>query len=62
MRTTADTYLLQVNISNTVRSGFRRTQWLLSFMVILGVFWGLKLTGITMAGEAFCGIEEHVHG
>ena len=62
MRTTADTYLSQVNISNTVRSGFRRTQWLLSFMVILGVFWGLKLTGITMAGEAFCGIEEHVHG
>ncbi len=35
---------------------------LLSLAVILGVFWWLKLTGITMAGEAFCGYDEHIHG
>lgn len=30
-------------------------------MVIILVFWWLKLTGITMAGQAFCGNEEHIH-
>lgn len=34
---------------------------LLSLLVIWGVFWSLKLTGITLAGEAFCGIDEHEH-
>ena len=33
---------------------------ILSLVVILAVFWWLKLVGITMAGEAFCGMEEHV--
>ena len=40
-------------------------QWLsaampwISLAVVLLVFWWLKLTGITLAGEAFCGISEH---
>ncbi|MBR4072267.1 MAG: hypothetical protein IKK26_06915, partial [Clostridia bacterium] len=34
---------------------------LLSLFIILGVFWWLKLTGITLAGEAFCGYSEHIH-
>ena len=62
MRISADTYLLQVNRSNMVRSSFRKICLTLSLLVILGVFWALKLTGITMAGEAFCGMEEHIHG
>lgn len=33
----------------------------LSLIVILCVFWNLKLTGITLAGDAFCGNQEHVH-
>ncbi|MBE6598656.1 MAG: Cna B-type domain-containing protein [Ruminococcaceae bacterium] len=33
-----------------------------SLLVILGVGWWLRLTGITMAGEAFCGWDEHAHG
>lgn len=33
----------------------------LSLFVITAVFWWLKLVGITMAGEAFCGMEEHSH-
>lgn len=61
MRISADMYLSQVKRSNRVRDGFCKTQRLLSLMVVLVVFWGLKLTGITMAGEAFCGKEEHVH-
>ena len=34
---------------------------MLSVVVILTVFWSLKLTGIGVAGEAFCGKNEHVH-
>lgn len=34
---------------------------LLSLFVVIVVFWCLKLTGITLAGEAFCGKEEHEH-
>ena len=34
---------------------------ILSLAVILIVFWWLKLTGITLAGEAFCGFDEHTH-
>ncbi len=32
-----------------------------SLLVIIGIFWWLKLTGITMAGDAFCGNDEHRH-
>ena len=45
-----------------LRSNIRQMIAVLSLIVVLGVFWCLKLTGITMAGEAFCGIDEHVHG
>lgn len=34
---------------------------LLSLFVVIAVFWQLKLVGITLAGEAFCGKEEHQH-
>ena len=34
---------------------------IISLFVVIGVFWWLKLIGITMAGEAFCGMEEHTH-
>ena len=43
----------------------RRSLWKivtsLSLAVVFVVFWGLKLTGIGVAGEAFCGKEEHTH-
>ena len=35
---------------------------IISLFVVIAVFWGLKLTGITLAGEAFCGYDEHEHG
>ncbi|MBP3299900.1 MAG: Cna B-type domain-containing protein [Clostridia bacterium] len=34
----------------------------LSLFVVLAVFWWLKLVGVTLAGEAFCGMAEHTHG
>lgn len=32
-----------------------------ALIVSLIVFWWLKLVGITVTGEAFCGLEEHTH-
>lgn len=61
MQSSAESYLLQLNKNNSTRSHLRQSLLLLSLVVVLSVFWNLKLTGITMAGEAFCGMEEHVH-
>ena len=33
----------------------------LSFIVSLDVFWSLRLSGLTMAGDADCAITEHTH-
>ncbi len=54
-------YLSQLHKQNTILAGLRQAILTLSLVVILAVFWGLKLTGITLAGEAFCGKPEHVH-
>lgn len=62
MQTKADIYLSKLKNSNSLHSGIRQSLLVLSLLVVLCVFWGLKLTGITMAGEAFCGMEEHIHG
>ena len=34
---------------------------MISLIIVLLVFWWLKLIGITMAGEAFCENDEHIH-
>ena len=57
----AENYVSRVNQQNTLRHGIQQFSILLSLLVIWGVFWSLRLTGITMAGEAFCGIDEHEH-
>lgn len=62
MQESSDRYLQQIRTSNTERRQFRKVLTVLSLIVVLGVSWTLKLTGITLAGEAFCGMEEHVHG
>ncbi|MBR6513629.1 MAG: LPXTG cell wall anchor domain-containing protein [Clostridia bacterium] len=33
-----------------------------AIIVAIGVFWWLKLVGITVTGDAFCGKTEHTHG
>ncbi len=52
----------QLNIIHRDRHNLRQIIPTLSLIVILIVFWSLKLTGIGIAGEAFCGKEEHIHG
>ncbi len=34
---------------------------LTAFIVAIIVFWWLKLVGVTVTGEAFCGLDEHTH-
>ena len=53
--------LEQLNRNSADRHHLRQIVFALSFAVILMVFWSLKLTGIGIAGEAFCGKAEHVH-
>ena len=55
------TYLAQQSQQEAFRRTLYQTLLILSLLVTVGVFWGLKLTGITMAGEAFCGMDEHNH-
>ena len=59
---TTESYMAQLNMNQRIQDGLRQALIVLSLFVTIGVFWGLKLTGITMAGEAFCGLDEHVHG
>lgn len=61
MHSGAKQYLKKAYGINRI-SIFVKHAWMsLSLVVILAVFWWLKLTGITMAGEAFCGMTEHTH-
>jgi len=53
--------LEKLNKENTDRFRLRQIVPTLSLIVILVVFWSLKLQGIGVAGEAFCGKAEHVH-
>lgn len=61
MQRKGEIYLSKVNRRNAARSMLQRMLLILALMVTVGVFWRLKLTGLTLAGEAFCGLEEHVH-
>ncbi len=53
--------LEQLNRNRRDRHSLRQIIATLSLVVILVVFWNLKLTGIGIAGEAFCGKAEHTH-
>ena len=57
----AEQYLNINNRTKALKNRFAIVLPILSLLVILVVFWWLKLTGITLAGEAFCGKEEHTH-
>ena len=51
----------QLNTNNKDRRSLWKIVTSLSLAVVFVVFWSLKLTGIGVAGEAFCGKPEHVH-
>jgi len=53
--------LEQLNIYSKDRRSLWKIVTSLSLVVVLIVFWNLKLTGIGIAGEAFCGMQEHIH-
>ena len=54
-------YLLKLNIEKRklVRAAAILTA--LSCLVIVGVSWNLRITTITVANGATCGIQEHQH-
>ncbi len=53
--------LVHTKLNNSKFRGRIAVVLLLSIVVVTAVFWWLKLVGITKAGEAFCGFEEHAH-
>ena len=53
--------LEQLNINNKYKHSLWKIVTTLSLVVVFAVFWSLKLTGIGIAGEAFCGMQEHSH-
>ncbi len=53
--------ILEAGRNRDIRHKLIALMLVLSIVIVPGVFWWLKLTGITMAGEAFCGMAEHVH-
>ena len=54
-------YIAQAKSGWSLRKGTQQIVTACALLVVLSVFWWLKLTGITIAGEAFCGNAEHVH-
>jgi len=53
--------LEQLNRNSRIRHNLWKVVTCLSLVVVFIVFWCLKLTGIGIAGEAFCGMQEHTH-
>ena len=56
------TFTAQTEAARVQRNVIRQVITLSALLVVVAVFWWLKLTGITIAGEAFCGMAEHSHG
>ncbi len=54
-------YIRKAKVNKKTSKRLAKVVVCLSLVVILGVFWGLKLTGITLAGQAHCGKIEHKH-
>ena len=54
-------YFLQLNMQK--QRFFRNVALLtaLSLLVVVGVYWSLRQTGIAIANDASCGMEEHQH-
>ena len=56
-----ESLLEQLHTNNKDRRSLWKIVTSLSLAVVFAVFWNLKLTGIGIAGEAFCGHTEHTH-
>ena len=58
--------ILSESLKKLKKKRVRRTRMIsillvLSFVVSLDVFWFLRQPGLTLAGDADCGITEHTH-
>ncbi len=58
---TPQAYLHNVDMRKQLNKKLLSIVISLSLVTILCVFWGLKMQGITIAGDAFCGNVEHTH-
>lgn len=58
---TREDYLLMHRVSRQKHRQILYVLTIFSLVVVLAVFWWLKLTGITMTGDALCETEEHLH-
>lgn len=56
-----DVYLQAAGKQKQIKKRLCTVAFCLSLVAVLCVFWWLKMTGITLAGEAFCGMDEHQH-
>ena len=54
-------YLAQLNIEKRRWRRAAAILTVLSLMTAVGVSWNLRMTGITIANDATCGMEEHRH-
>ena len=61
MRNTLKNYLRIVEKNKRYRIRGVSVLLVLSLIVSVNVFWGLRQTGLTLAGTAACGYEEHTH-
>ena len=61
MRNTLDISLKNLKWIRIRKKRMSATLLLLSLVVTLNVFWFLRQPGLTLAGDASCGIQEHTH-
>ena len=61
MRSALDISLKNLKWINTRKKRLSAALTLLSLVVILNVFWLLRQPGLTLAGDASCGVQEHTH-
>jgi len=57
-----ENYLLSVKNNNKLKIRIKAALPIFVILTVCAVFWWLKLTGITMTADAFCGLAEHLHG
>ncbi len=61
MQSTIRLFLKEFWRNRTKRRRMQSVVLAMSFLVAFGVLWQLRITGITMTGEALCGYSQHEH-
>jgi len=61
MQNSISAYLKKIRHERILRKRAYGIWMLLSVLVVVGVCWQLKLTGITMTAEPSCELEQHIH-